>query len=619
MKRLCLIVTASLAVLVAPALARAGDVAMRVVPLDGRSLAAVTPAMHFNMLAFKWSGTGEVVFRTHRLHGGWSAWQDADDDPTWAGGSGAFQVRRVGEVADVRAYELWSRVFSAPTRALAEAGSPAIVTRAGWDADEEIVKGKPVYAKAVKLAVVHHTAGTNTYSRAQAPAIVRGIEEYHVQGNGWNDIGYNFLVDRFGDVYEGRAGGIDRNVVGAHAEGFNTGTFGVALIGNFSTATPPKAMQDALVKLLAWRLDVAHVDPLSTVTYTSGGNAKFKAGTVVTLRAISGHRDTGPSECPGNGAYALLPAIAKRVAQTGLPKLYSPTVAGALGGSLRFQARLSSSLAWTVAVIDQTGATVARGTGRGANVDWTWSSATARKGSYTWTITAPGVRPATGTLGVVKPLPPPPAVLSLTAVANAPAVITPNADGTTPPARLSFTLGAAAQVQAQVTDATTGAVLEPLLAAKEPAGATSVSWDPSTLASGRYRIVVTATTLTGSKSVTKWADIVVDRTLGGFAATPDIFSPNADGVDDTTTFTFTLFAAATVELDVEQAGGAIVATVLSGGLAAGPASIAWDGTGFGAPLVDGVYQAVVTVTDPLGAIKTSIPVTIQRSPPAPPG
>src|SRR5207302_6137864 len=133
---------------------------------------------------------------------------------------------------------------------------------------------------------------------------------------------------------------------GAHSEGFNTGTAGVALMGNFSHATPPKAQQDALVNLLAWRLDVAHVDPLSTVVYTSGGNFKFRSGKIVTLRAISGHRDTGPSECPGNRAYALLPAIAKRVSATGLPKLYAPTVAGALGGPVRFQGRLSSSLAW---------------------------------------------------------------------------------------------------------------------------------------------------------------------------------------------------------------------------------------------------------------------------------
>ena len=176
---------------------------------------------------------------------------------------------------------------------------------------------------------------------------MRGIEIYHVEGNGWNDIGYNFLIDRYGTIYEGRGGGITKNVIGAHALGFNNGTVGIALIGDFQNATPPPAMQKALVRLLAWRLDIAHIDPLSTVAYTSGGNAKFPAGKVAVLRAISGHRDTGPTECPGNDAYALLPAIAKRVSLTGLPKLYSPAVSGSLGGAVRFQARLSSSLPWT--------------------------------------------------------------------------------------------------------------------------------------------------------------------------------------------------------------------------------------------------------------------------------
>ena len=266
---------------------------------------------------------------------------------------------------------------------------------------------KPILAPADRLAVVHHTAGTNTYTQAQAAAIVRGIEVYHVQGNGWNDIGYNFLVDRFGTVYEGRGGGTEKNVIGAHSEGFNRGTIGVALIGNYQGATPPKAQQDALVGLLAWRLDVAHVDPLSTVAYTSGGNLKFKSGTNVTLRAISGHRDTGPSECPGTGTYVLLPALAKRVSLTGLPKLYTPTVAGALGGSIRFQARLSSSLPWTVTITDAFGHAVAAGKGTGKTVDWIWGSLVAGRGSFTWTIEAPGTRPATGTLGIGRPVPGP--------------------------------------------------------------------------------------------------------------------------------------------------------------------------------------------------------------------
>ena len=276
-------------------------------------------------------------------------------------------------------------------------------SRAAWDANEEIVRAAPVIAPVLRLAVVHHTAGSNDYTRAQAAAIVRGIEVYHVQGNGWNDIGYNFLVDRFGTIYEGRGGGIDQNVIGAHAQGFNAGTVGVALVGNFSAATPTQAQQAALVRLLAWRLDVAHIDPLSKVLYTSGGNFKFHAGKLVTLRAVSGHRDTGPSECPGSVAYALLPALTRRIAATGLPKLYGPTVAGVRGRPVRFQARLSSSLGWTVAVVDRPGKPVATGRGTGTLVDWTWRSLRLARGTYTWTISAPGIRVATGTLGGGSP------------------------------------------------------------------------------------------------------------------------------------------------------------------------------------------------------------------------
>ena len=290
--------------------------------------------MRFNMLGVHWIGRGSVEYRTHRLHGAWRAWRGVDDDARpdaasrerdrawrdgnldWAGGSDGVQFRTRGDVRRLRAYYLWSRV-TAPARArrLATAGAPAIVTRALWQADEKIRRAKPRYAKSIKIAVVHHTAGTNAYTPAQAAAIVRGIEIYHVKGNGWDDIGYNFLVDRFGTVYEGRSGGVERNVIGAHAQGFNTGTVGVSLIGNFASATPPQAQQDALVNLLAWRLDVAHVDPLSTAALTSSGNPKFRSGRVVTLRAVSGHRDTGPSECPGNRAYALLPGLAKRIAR----------------------------------------------------------------------------------------------------------------------------------------------------------------------------------------------------------------------------------------------------------------------------------------------------------------
>jgi hypothetical protein len=614
----------AVAALAAPPLAHAGDVAMRVqdIPLGTRALAAATPAMRFNMLGVHWQGPGGVSYRVHRLHGRWTAWRSVDDDARpdggtgrwrdgnldWTGASDGVQFRTHGAVRRLRAYELWSRVTKGTLRRVSSAGSPSIVPRSGWGADEEIVRAKPVYAPQLKLAVVHHTAGTNAYSPAQAAAIVRGIEVYHVKGNGWNDIGYNFLVDRYGTVYEGRGGGITRNVVGAHAEGFNQGTVGVALMGNFTSAKPTAAQQASLVNLLAWRLDVAHIDPLSTVVYTSGGNAKYRRGKLVTLRVISGHRDTGPSECPGNAAYALLPAIAKRVSLTGLPKLYSPTATGALGGPIRFQGRFSASVPWTVSVTDALGTVLATGTGTGRLLDWTWSSVTAATGVVTWTISAPGVRPATGTLGVGRT---PPSTLSLTNLSAAPTVVTPNADGSGDLATVGFTLGANATVTAQVFDATGAPVLS-VLDESRVAGPNSFQWGAHVLPDGRYRVVVTAKS--GKRSVSKSVDVVVDRTITGLQATPLVISPNGDGVNDSTTFVFNLAQSVPVRLDIEQAG-VIVGSPFQGQLGIGPQTLTWDGAGFGAPLFDGTYQAVITVTDALRDVQLPVPITIDDTAP----
>ncbi len=617
---------AALALLL-PATARAGDVAMRVqeVALGGRTLAAAQPAMRFDMLGLHWTGGGAVAFRTHRLHGAWSAWQRADADAApdggtgrwhdgglvWTGASDGVEYRVAGRVGRLRAYELWSRVTRVPARRLAQANEPAIVTRAQWGANEEIVRAAPRYAPVLKLAIVHHTATTNTYTPAQAAAIVRGIEFYHVRGNGWNDIGYNFLVDRYGTIYEGRGGGIARNVVGAHAEGFNVGTVGVALIGNFESAAPTKAMQDALVKLLAWRLDIAHVDPLSRVVYTSGGNYKFRAGRAATLRVISGHRDTGPSECPGNVAYRLLPSIARRVAATGLPKIYSPTVVGTLGGPIRFEARLSSALPWTVTVTTVKGVVVARGSGTGTIVDWTWHSR--RGGPFAWSIDAPGALSASGAFGSgAAPAPPPPPVLAISNLAASPAVVTPDPGGNGATTAVTFSLSRPAVVTARVVDSTGSVVLQPLSGAR-PAGRSSFVVNVAALTDGRYTLTLSGKP-PGGTAVTASIPLAVDRTVYDLAATPATFSPNGDGVQDSTTLSFSLAEPAQVRVDVE-AGGVVLATLLSGPLQAGPHTIAWDGSAGGARQADGAYTFVVTVTDALGDVSVPVGVTVDTTPP----
>ena len=214
--------------------------------------------------------------------------------------------------------------------------------RSGWQANEAIRRAKPSYADTLRMAHVHHTAGTNTYTRLQAPAVVRAIQVYHVQGNGWNDIGYNALVDRFGTVYEGRYGDRPERRRSARA-GFNTGSFGIAVMGDFRAVEPPAAALDALARTLAWRLDIGHVDPIATFNGISSGNERFRPGIPVFLRVISGHRDTGLTTCPGERLYAQLPALARRVAALGLPKLYAPTATPDESGGIRLTARLSSS------------------------------------------------------------------------------------------------------------------------------------------------------------------------------------------------------------------------------------------------------------------------------------
>ena len=627
MKKLLLILTAGLLAL--PGVASAGtfrsaDVTMvsRDVPSAGRALQAAAAPIRFDMLGVHWQGPGAVSYRTRLVSGRWSRWRavDADGPQTdprwhfgnldWTGASEAAQFRTSG-VTRLRAYYLSSRATGAPRRSLSVAGSPSIVPRVDWQADEKIVRAHPLYAPALKLAIVHHTAGTNAYTPAESAAIVRGIEVYHVKGNGWNDIGYNFLVDRYGTVYEGRGGGMTRNVIGAHALGFNNGTVGVALIGNFQSAPPPPAMQAALVSLLAWRLDVAHLDPLSTVAYTSGGNSKFHAGKVVLLHAISGHRDTGPSECPGNDAWALLPSIAHRVAATGLPKLYAPVVSGKLGGDVRFQARLSSSQPWTVTVESAAGALVAQQSGSSSLVDWTWASAGAGKGPFVWKIAgSKNLLPATGTLGgklpVVPPPPPAPPSSLITGLTATPGVLTLNADGTGLVVSADFSLAK----QARLT-ATVGSLQ--LLDTTAAAGDDHFEWDLSQLPDGRYTLTVTAKA--GGQTSSATAPVVIDRTLSALAATPTAFSPNADGAADTISFGFALSQNVPVQVSVQRTG-AVVATIFAGQLGPGPQAIGWDGSSGGVRLPDGQYTAVVTATDSLATVSLLVPFAIDTVPPA---
>jgi hypothetical protein len=612
--KLLLAVTAAL--LATPAVAQAEvTVTAREVPLHGRALAASAAPGTFDLVGLHWRGPGSVEFRTRSASGRWSAWQaaaaesedvpDADStesraargwrlgNPYWVGSSDAIRYRLHGRVSRLRAYFVDSPSDGLPPRRLSIAGSPSIIPRPSWGADEKIRKGAPSYATSIGFAVVHHTAGSNKYTASQSAAIVRGIEAYHVKGNGWNDIGYNFLVDRYGQVFEGRFGGVEKNVIGAHAEGFNTGSVGVAVIGTYSDAAPPAAAQTALANLLAWRLDIAHVDSLGTVTWASGGNPRFPAGTPVFLRAISGHRDTGFTTCPGNALYARLRAIATQVSTLGLPKLYAATATGGLGGLVSFRARISEALPWTVTVTAPDGSVVASGSGTSTGVDWTWDSSTVPKARYAWSISAgPDLRPATGFVGTA------PVALALSKTSAKPATISPNGDGQQDKSTISYTLSTSATVTA-VLRSPSGAQLATLFSERRGPGTWTFAFTADGVADGRYQIVITATD--GKATVVKIVPVVVDRTVADWVLTPGAFSPNGDSRADTVTFSYRLDRPASVRIDVKR-GKEIVAPVFVGTLPAGPQSLTWDGVAPGGRgrLADARYAAVLTTTTTLG-------------------
>jgi hypothetical protein len=322
----------------------------------------------FSMLAFTAPRRAQVSFRTSTDGHTWSDWVEAEppedkgpDDgtaealhaepdhrrsgePMWVGEASFLQVRVDGaalEDVDVDLIDsmglsvsLWRRAGAAVRHAwrgggaeATAAGQPAIVTRAGWGADESLRNGNPAYATRARYAVLHHTAGVNEYSRAQAPGIVRGVYAYHTKSRGWSDIGYNFLVDRFGTIYEGRRGGRDKAVIGAHALGFNTGGIGVSMMGNHDSAAVSNATRDAVARLLAWKFAVHGINPAGSVSVTSacsGGSCKYPNGRQIRLPTLFGHRDVGYTSCPGARGHALLPDLRSAIAAVPVAVPYTP-------------------------------------------------------------------------------------------------------------------------------------------------------------------------------------------------------------------------------------------------------------------------------------------------------
>jgi hypothetical protein len=281
-----------------------------------------------------------VEIRVRDNDGHWSNWVEQEDGtPIYVAGADIAQVRAhfrprgrlhfvnvsgtAGGLADrlvnSARHAVNSAVISVASTPVAEAlklsPKPAIISRAAWGADLPSggcpPRGPAEYGT-VQAAVIHHTVNANDYTPEEAPSIVLGICRFHVYGNGWNDIGYNALVDRYGRLYEGRAGGLKRPVVGAQAQGFNSQTTSIASIGDHTSEAPTPQAQRSIVQFLAWKMGINHVTPATgTVQLTSAGGSesRYPAGTVIAVPRVLGHTTLGLTACPGGAMIPLIPQI----------------------------------------------------------------------------------------------------------------------------------------------------------------------------------------------------------------------------------------------------------------------------------------------------------------------
>ncbi len=620
--------------------------------LAGAATIEVSVSAGATLVGLRWRGSAAPTIRYARFGagghvGGWTALPPNDSGvrigrrdpsylsaPIWTEGARSLRFSVGAGVRDLRAIVvdpgtdppgLDRRLSTARRRTVlahrdGTVPEPTIITRAEWGADESIRRADPGYARAVGYAIVHHTDTPNTYTPAAAPSVVRSIYLYHVKSNGWNDIGYNALVDRYGVIYEGRYGGLERPVIGAQAQGFNTGSAGVALIGTYQAEAPPPAQLDALESYLAWRLDVAHVNPLAPITVSSGGSNLYPAGRSVAFpRSIIGHRDTGSTDCPGSTAYAMLPAVAQAVDGLGGLRIFSPAATGSLAaGSIRFTAALSRPASWSVTLRTASGATVWAGSGSGASVDATWApprpSSTAD--GLTWEIDAidptGGARPAFGTLTQAATVPASVTAPVTVSISGPPGVIAPSSS--TP---LSIPLAVRATSPGQVTitiESATGVAVRTLPGASVGTTPLTIVWDGLTdagaLASSGVYTAKARLGLAEGAPAEATTPIRFEHGLLSSSLSRSIVSPNGDRRADTTLLRL-----------ARSEPTSVVATLIQHGRSLRRLSRTRAGPGAeSVPLRlgsfrDGSYLVRIVSTGAGGAVTATLPLEIDRSRP----
>lgn len=363
------------------------------------------------LLGVTWrSGRAAVRYRWHTA-AGWTPWASADEDtgdegipgtePLWRPAAadlaqlvvdGTARGLRLARVSDGRRHVGLARAHAAVGRpVLGE-----VQTRADWGADESWVRRAPSYASRVVAVTVHHTDDLNGYRPEDVPSLIRADYAYHVRTRGWADLGYNLLVDQYGRVWEGRRGGLGRATVGSHAQGFNTGTLGVAMLGDMTHTTASVAAQQALARVIGYAATTWRFDPRTSVRLTSRGSPRYPSGRVVTLHRVFGHGETGITDCPGSLQQDLprLRALGW-VAMHDAPRIVSSRLTGAplhAPDPVVLDVRLSAPVAWQAFFRDQNGLVVASAVGRGRHPHLGWdgtrSGVPALPGTYSWTVKA---------------------------------------------------------------------------------------------------------------------------------------------------------------------------------------------------------------------------------------
>ena len=307
-----------------------------------------------DLLGVEWQtpAAATVELRFRGADGNWSKWVSAGEhghgpeaplaegrhvgDPVWTGGTTAVQVRAGRTLSGVRLHmvdvsagagarrgagALASTAGLALATPVLNAGArqPPIIARRVWAQGTSPPARAPEYGD-VRMGFVHHTDNPNGYRSAEVPAMLRAIYAFHRFVNGWNDIGYNFVIDSYGRIFEARAGGIDEPVVGAHAGGYNIVSSGVAVLGTFTSVPISPAARNALEALLAWKLSLHGIPSQGRVVVkvnpAGASYSRYPANARVSLPRIAGHRDADATDCPGNVLYGELPAI-----RTGVQRL----------------------------------------------------------------------------------------------------------------------------------------------------------------------------------------------------------------------------------------------------------------------------------------------------------